>query len=554
MSGLTRADDDQSREEGWRRDRDLVVAYQATRGRSKRERDRAFEAIVDRFGPAVLSFCAARLDSDPDAAQQAAADTFFDAYTSLYTLKEPRAAVSFLRQIAYRKVISCYKKAAQHRRERPTAEFGEHLEHDHARDSLSQPEPDVGFTAREEDLKRLLDELVRTLPPSEQRTYDLAIRRNLTAAEIGRELGIPTPTASRRLHKHRQSLLEALGITMLMRAGKGCDAFKKIDGVADFRGRIPPPALRRKAAPHYLGCDECRRQCRECVFSWTPGLVPFLFAPALQREVMERIELVAHTQTLDTGGFGQGGGRGPSFGPGRERAKWGPVVAVLLVGALLGGVLALGGAFRRAETGTLVKEPSGARPSVMSDGPGRADAPSPRAGNGRPSGAKGGGAPRREGDGGQKTTMGSTPSGKEAGGRDGGHRARQGRPGGADDGADEGEPGDEPKGPGVTGPSVKPEPPAEHPVGVLIKYGSDPLVADYGVGVTVAGAPAPRCKGITQCVYNVPHGATVEVTLPGNSKTLSWGSKVPCEPWQTTCVFTVTAPVRVPLRLQYEPG
>lgn len=594
MSGLTGAHDDQSRDEVWRHDRDLIVRYQATRGRSKRERDRAFEAIVDRFGPMVLGFCAARLDSDPDAAQQAAADTLMDAYTSLYTLKEPRAAVSFLRRIAHRNVITCYKKAAKHRQERPTADIGGHLEQNHARSSLRQPEPDIGFTVRKEELKQLLDELVQTLPPAEQRTYDLETRRNLTVAEIAHELDVPTPTASRRLHKHRKSLLEALGITFLILARRGCDAFREIDGVADFRGRIPPPALRRKVAPHYHGCDECQRQCRECVFWWTPGLVPVLFAPDLQREVMGRIELVADTRTLDTDGIGEEDGQSPahradrgnggqtadrpsssprtragkrtsagktsrrrsSSGPGRHRAKWGPVMAVLLVGALLGGVLALGGAFHQAEIGTLVKEPSGAEPSVTSREPGRADDAAPGAGDGRPGGAAGGDDPGPAG-GGQGTT-GSTDGGTEGGGReeaDDGDRARQEQPGETDGGEDGGESVNEPDGPTVAGPSAQPEPPAEHTVGVLIKHGSDPLVADYGVGVTVAGAPQQRCRGLNaQCLYDVPDGATIEVTLPANSRTLSWGGDAPCEPWQTTCVFTVTAPLGVPLRLQYEPG
>lgn len=612
MSELAGAHEDHSREERWRQDRELIVRYRATRGRSKRERDRAFEPIVARFGPMVLGFCAARLDSDPDAAQQAAMDTFTDAYTSLYTLEEPRAAVSFLQKIAYRKVITHYKKAAKRRQEHPSADLGEHLERNLVRDGLRRPEPDIGFTARVEELRRLLDELVRTLSPEVQRTYDLSFRQDLTAAEVAQELEVSTPDASRRIHKHRKILLEALCITFLVHGGKGCDVFTK--EAAGHRGRVPPPALRRKVASHYRDCEECRRQCRECIFWWTPGLVPVLFAPDLQREVMGRIKLVADTRTLDTGGDGQSPrdaaesphgaapgrrlrlrlrdgrrasaarvpGRRPSArrspaGSGRDGGKWGPVAAVLLVGALLVGVMALGGAFRRSDIGALVKEPFAPEPSVMSDGPGRSDGTGPGAGDGRP------GAGARDGDGpGQSTGPGSGGRGEtggsgsgdngETGGTEGGGQGgagggnddRQGHGGGEaggdgnGDGSGGGSGGGSENGPGGSdgaGPSAPPEPPVAHTVGVVIKPGSDELVASYGVGVAVAGAPRPRCQGVNNpCLYEVPDGATVEVTLPAGSKALSWGGDAPCEPWQTTCAFTVTASRGIAVRLQYEPG
>jgi hypothetical protein len=106
----------------------------------------------------------------------------------------------------------------------------------------------------------------------------------------------------------------------------------------------------------------------------------------------------------------------------------------------------------------------------------------------------------------------------------------------------------------VEGGGVVPAPVVEHTVVVHISSASDELVASYGVGVTIGGAPQPRCTGRgADCSYTVTDGTAMEVALPGNSEVAAWAD-APCSPSATTCAFTVSHGLGMNLNLQYVPG
>ncbi|MBO2454462.1 sigma-70 family RNA polymerase sigma factor [Actinomadura barringtoniae] len=595
-----------SRDEQWRLDRELILRFQAAA--PGRERERAFEPLVARYGPMVLRRCAIGLAPDGGAAEEAAADTWVEAYTALYRLRDPRAAVNYLREIAHRQVIRRYR-AAPRRMELPSADAVEDRERTRARSDRA--ESDHGFAIREQELLRLLEALVPTLPEGEQRLYDLVVRQGMEVSELAQALGVSRQIASRRLYDHRQYLKEAFGATVLVLSGNGCADIRGVKAVASFRKAasrmsVMPATLRWKVVQHISDCAKCGHWCKENGFWWILALVPPLFLAGLHRNVMGRVRLVSNTEavtgpavtarspappTRRRSSRRAPAARPPSTrrspsGPGRNGWEWGPVAAVVLVGGLLTAVLAVGGAFRQTGLGVLAAEPASPKPSTVSKAPGRVKPTRPGTGGRRPGHADAGsgrgatgGADSSEGDGSDRSgpagrgdgggrlpdgtnrsgsggRAGSGPDGSGGGGSGNGSDGSDGGGSGSDsDGSGGGGSGSDSDGSPGGGPYVPAERPADHTVEVRIDGASDPTVASYGIDVTVAGTARPRCQGLNaQCLYTVPHGGTIEVRLPGNSRVPSWGGQAPCKSGQTTCAFTVTANMSMPLRLAYEPG
>lgn len=72
----------------------------------------------------------------------------------------------------------------------------------------ADPAPDAEHQVAQAELRRLLDQVLDTLPPELRAVFVLAELEELTMAEIARVLGIPPGTAASRLRRAREAFAE----------------------------------------------------------------------------------------------------------------------------------------------------------------------------------------------------------------------------------------------------------------------------------------------------------------------------------------------------------
>ncbi|WP_223884710.1 RNA polymerase sigma factor [Micromonospora craniellae] len=87
----------------------------------------------------------------------------------------------------------------------------------------------------------------RSLSPGDREVVHLAVRHDLSSADIGAALGLPANHAHARLSRARSQLERALGALLVARSGaRDCPALA--DLVAGWQGRLTP-TLRKRVAP-----------------------------------------------------------------------------------------------------------------------------------------------------------------------------------------------------------------------------------------------------------------------------------------------------------------
>ncbi|MCX7023094.1 MAG: RNA polymerase sigma factor [Spirochaetes bacterium] len=157
---------------------------------------RAFRSIVDRHGPAIRRYCAAKTGNDDDAFDLAQ-ETLFRAFKSLATFKLGKSFPAWLFTIAANAVRTRIKRAAADRRriERVAAELaGSDRE---TRDSTSGESRLVGESVRK---------AVASLPDEYRVAVELHYFGGLGAAEIGEALGLGEEGVKTRLFRARKML------------------------------------------------------------------------------------------------------------------------------------------------------------------------------------------------------------------------------------------------------------------------------------------------------------------------------------------------------------
>src|SRR5579883_557673 len=157
-----------------------------------RQRDEAaFEVLLWRHGPMVLSLCRRLLhdDADIDDAFQAA---FLTLVRKAASIRRREALAAWLYRVAYRIAIRLRREAAERaRREQSAIEV-----------LISTDADEVG----ERDLRAVLDEEIDALPERYREAFVLCCLQGKTHAEAGRLLGRPTGTISCWLKRGRERL------------------------------------------------------------------------------------------------------------------------------------------------------------------------------------------------------------------------------------------------------------------------------------------------------------------------------------------------------------
>ena len=151
--------------------------------------DSAFERLIDRHGPDLLRYVT-RLTRNADEALDVFQDTFFRAFRSLATLREPGAFRSWVATIATNMV----RKRQNRARQEPVSLFDEPLD----------PESTHPSTRDRDDLRSaMLRTAIDELPARQRAVLSLRLEVGLPFHRIGEVLGITEENA--RAH-HYQAL------------------------------------------------------------------------------------------------------------------------------------------------------------------------------------------------------------------------------------------------------------------------------------------------------------------------------------------------------------
>jgi RNA polymerase sigma factor (sigma-70 family) len=156
----------------------------------------AFEALVRRHGPLVLSACR-RVLRDRHTAEDAFQATFLVLARKAGFLKQPRTLGPWLYGVACRTALKIKSREARRRV----------VERCAASASATAPANDLAW----QDLWPLLDEAVAALPEASRVPFVLHHLQGLTVAEIARRLDCPQGTVAARLSRARERLRTCLG-------------------------------------------------------------------------------------------------------------------------------------------------------------------------------------------------------------------------------------------------------------------------------------------------------------------------------------------------------
>jgi RNA polymerase sigma factor (sigma-70 family) len=157
----------------------------------------AFTALVNRYGEMVLRVCESVLKHSEDA-EDAFQATFFALARRAATLDRQEPLGSWLHGVAYRTAIKVRQKAAR-RREREL----------YALDLSTRPGPEEkGWS----DLRSLLDQELNQLPEKYRAPLILCFLQGKTHQEAASELGWPSGSMSRRMHRARELLRRRLAV------------------------------------------------------------------------------------------------------------------------------------------------------------------------------------------------------------------------------------------------------------------------------------------------------------------------------------------------------
>ncbi len=129
-------------------------------------------------------------------------EVYLAVYRDLYTIKEPQAALGWIKRVAFHKSMDYFRrmgKAVLTETDTETVSYGQE-------ETLRMPE-DV---MEREESGRLIRELIGELPEEYRRVLILHYFLECSVAEIARETGVPEGTVKTRLYRARKELGESI--------------------------------------------------------------------------------------------------------------------------------------------------------------------------------------------------------------------------------------------------------------------------------------------------------------------------------------------------------
>lgn len=338
-------DDIQIREDTAREDAAQVRRF--VEARTPEEQRRVFEAFVQRHQRWVHAYCIT-WTGDVDAAFDAAQETFLAAWRrGLRQIKQPEAVCGWLRTTAkYQAIRQSPGASAKKAAVMPVADVGDVPQLAAIQQTRNEEQMNAAQRAgRVEAGKLLAEKVAATLPAAHQRMYDLRMRRQLAGAELGAELGVSPVKAAKLADKFRICLRNAVGATLLVQSGEGCDRLRAITAKAGPQGEVLEPDLRETAVRHISHCGTCKPRQAQLMMRYAPALVPLLYGAELRHRVMSEIRLAGGAGYTRSHAHDRknSSAANSSDGPRQLGASGTPAAAASPTAAEAGGILAPAG-------------------------------------------------------------------------------------------------------------------------------------------------------------------------------------------------------------------
>ncbi|MER7421028.1 sigma-70 family RNA polymerase sigma factor, partial [Micromonospora peucetia] len=205
------------------------------------------EGMYRRYADRLYTYARTML-REPEAAADAVHDAFLTASQRIGQLREPDRLRSWLYAIVRNE---CLRQLRERSRSLPLEEAGEPV----------ADAADPGTDVNAEQVRDLVHTAVAALNPGDREVVHLAIRHDLSSADIGMALGVPANHAHARLSRARSQLERALGALLVARSGaRDCPTLAGlIDG---WQGRLTP-TLRKRVSRHIESCAVCGLLRRE---------------------------------------------------------------------------------------------------------------------------------------------------------------------------------------------------------------------------------------------------------------------------------------------------
>ncbi|MGB2568008.1 sigma-70 family RNA polymerase sigma factor [Micromonospora citrea] len=205
------------------------------------------EGMYRRYADRLYTYARTVL-REPEAAADAVHDAFLTAGQRIGQLREPDRLRPWLYAIVRNE---CLRQLRDRSRSRPLEEAGEPV--------ADLADPATGVNA--EQVRHLVHAAADALNPGDREVVHLAIRHDLSSADIGAALGVPTNHAHARLSRARSQLERALGALLVARTGaRDCPT---LAGLVDgWQGRLTP-TLRKRVSRHIESCAVCGSLRRE---------------------------------------------------------------------------------------------------------------------------------------------------------------------------------------------------------------------------------------------------------------------------------------------------
>ncbi|MGW0505068.1 RNA polymerase sigma factor [Micromonospora sp. NPDC003241] len=215
-------------------DRSLVEAV-------RRGDPAGLEGVYRRYADRLHTYARAMVH-EPEAAADALHDAFLVAGRRMDQLRDPDRLRPWLYAIVRNECLRHLREGA---RSRPLGETDDPV--------ADLPDPGAGVNA--DQVRALVHAAAASLSPGDREVVHLAIRHDLSSADIGAALGLPANHAHARLSRARSQLERALGALLVARSGaRDCPALA--DLVAGWQGRFTP-TLRKRVARHVDDCGRC---------------------------------------------------------------------------------------------------------------------------------------------------------------------------------------------------------------------------------------------------------------------------------------------------------
>ncbi|WP_405099377.1 sigma-70 family RNA polymerase sigma factor [Micromonospora sp. NBC_01412] len=243
------------------------------------------EGMYRRYADRLYTYARAML-REPEAAADAVHDAFLTASQRIDQLRDPDRLRSWLYAIVRNE---CLRQLRERSRSLPLEEAGEPV--------ADTADPATGVHA--EQVRDLVHAAAAALNPGDREVVHLAIRHDLSSADIGVALGVSANHAHARLSRARTQLERALGALLVARTGaRDCPTLAGlIDGWQD---RLTP-TLRKRVSRHIENCVVCGLLRREQLSP--AALLSAYTAPAflvVADTVWSRLAEVCATDVLTT--------------------------------------------------------------------------------------------------------------------------------------------------------------------------------------------------------------------------------------------------------------